>query len=88
MIPVGFPPYRRQSRHWRESQWQNIGGIRSVPVGIKTPAGVTMGKPQRDSLHTNGNQDTGRNHDGPAGLDAIPTGMPVESRQFYVHRAK
>jgi hypothetical protein len=49
-----------------------------ISAGIKTPALFTTAQPRRDSLHTD--------HDGPAGLKAIPTGMLAESRQFYVHR--
>jgi hypothetical protein len=66
------------------------GGVK-IPAGIKTPAGITRAKYRRDSLHqdTGGNhKDTGGNHDGHAGLDAIPTGMPAESRRFCVHRVQ
>jgi hypothetical protein len=69
------------------------GGVK-IPAGIKTPEGITMAKYRRESFIPAGIKtpvgvtmaNTGGNHDGPAGLDAISTGMPAESRRFYVHR--
>jgi hypothetical protein len=66
---------RRDSLHTGGNQdtGGNHNGKYRRESTFKTPVGITIAN-------------TGGNHNGPAGLDAIPTGMPAESRRFYVHR--